>query len=139
MTDDFYRKLVDYRNSMRVALDQNIRILEVREGWARAEMTVTELQQNLLGTVHGGVLMTFADITASVSAWSYGIYTTTMNCSVNFLNPAVSVDRLWAEAQVEKRGKKTVVSRVVLTDPEGTMILTASFTLYNLDRPIELD
>lgn len=139
MTDDFYNKLVDYRNRMRVALDQNIRILEIREGLARGEMTVTELQQNLLGTVHGGVLMTFADITASVSAWSYGIYTTTMNCSVNFLNPAANVDRLWAEAQVEKRGRQTVVSRVVVTDPEEKVILTSSFTLYSLDRPIELD
>lgn len=139
MNEEFYRKLIDYRNSMGLARNLGIRVLEVREGFARAELTVSEAHVNLIGTVHGGILMTFADIVASVAAWSYGIYTTTMNCSVNFLNAASHVDRLRAEARVEKHGRRSVVARVVLTDPEDTVILTGSFTLFSLDKPIVFD
>ena len=62
-----------------------------------------------------------------------------MNCSVNFLNAASHVDRLRAEARVEKHGRRSVVARVVLTDPEDTVILTGSFTLFSLDKPIVFD
>ena len=135
----FYDKLLTYRNSMGLARDLGIRLLEVREGYVRGEMLVTASQQNLIGSVHGGILMTFADIVGAAAAWSYGTYTTTMNCSVNFLNAAIDVDRLYAEAQVEKRGKQTIVTRVVITDTLDRKILVSTFSFFSLGTPIELD
>ncbi len=135
----FYDKLLAYRNSMGLARDMGIRILEIREGYAKSEMLIHASQQNLIGSVHGGILMTFADIVGAAAAWSYGTYTTTMSCSVNFLNAAMNVDRLWAEAQVEKRGKQTIVARVVITDSTGRKILVSTFSFFSLGKPIELD
>lgn len=135
----FYDKLLAYRNNMGLVRDLGIRILEIREGYAKGEMRVVPSQQNLIGSVHGGILMTFADIAGAAAAWSYGEYTTTMNCSVNFLNAAIDVDRLYAEAQVEKRGKKTIVVRVVITDATGRKILVSTFSFFSLGNPIELD
>lgn len=102
----FYDKLLAYRNSMGLTRNMGIRILEIQEGYVKGEMLVSASQQNLIGSVHGGVLMTFADIVGAAAAWSYGEYTTTMNCSVNFLNAATDVDRLYAEAEVKNTGQK---------------------------------
>lgn len=135
----FYEKLLTYRNSMGLARELGIHISEIQEGYARGVLQVTASQQNLIGAVHGGILMTFADIVGATSAWSYGEYTTTMNCSVNFLNAAIAVNQLYAEAKVEKRGKKIIVTRVVITDSKGKKFLVSSFNFFNLGKPIELN
>lgn len=131
----FYDKLLAYRNSMGLTRNMGIRILEIQEGYVKGEMLVSASQQNLIGSVHGGVLMTFADIVGAAAAWSYGEYTTTMNCSVNFLNAATDVDRLYAEAEVEKHGKKTIVTRVVIKDVSGKKILVSTFQFFQSGNP----
>ena len=133
---NFYEKLLEYRNGMPVARSQNIRTVELREGYARGVMTISEDQQNLIGSVHGGILMTFADTIGGSAAYSYGEYATTLSCSVNFLNAALDAKRLFAEAVVEKRGRRTMVIRVVITDESEKKLLVSSFTFFNMEKKI---
>lgn len=66
---------------------------KITEGHAWAELTVQPNQQNLIGSVHGGILMTFADVVAAAATWSYGSHITTQECSIHFLNAAIHVDQ----------------------------------------------
>lgn len=135
---DFYTKLMEYRNRQGMAAEIGARIIEITEGHAKAELTVQPNQQNLIGSVHGGILMTFADVVAAAAAWSYGNHITTQECSIHFLNAAIHVDKLYAEGIVEKRGKRIFVVRVEITDPTGRKILTSTFSLFNLGKPLEV-
>ena len=68
----FYEKLIDYRNRQGMAPQIGAQMTKITEGHAWAELTVQPNQQNLIGSVHGGILMTFADVVAAAAAWSYG-------------------------------------------------------------------
>ena len=48
------------------------------------------------------------------------------------------VDKLLAEGIVEKRGKRIFVVRVEITDPAGRKILTSTFSLFNLGKPLKV-
>ena len=115
----FYEKLIDYRNRQGMAPQIGAQMTKITEGHAWAELTVQPNQQNLIGSVHGGILMTFADVVAAAAAWSYGSHITTQECSIHFLNAAIHVDKLLAEGIVEKHGKRIFVVRVEITDPTG--------------------
>ena len=71
---------------------------KITEGHAWAELTVQPpTSRTLIGSVHGGILMTFADVVAAAAAWPYGSHITTQECSIHFLNAAIHVDKLLAE------------------------------------------
>ena len=133
----FFEALKDYRNKMPIARAMQIVTEEIREGYARSVMEVEGDQKNLIGSVHGGALMTLADITAAAAAWSYGWSATTLSCSMQFLNAAREDRRLIAEGSVEKHGKKTQVVRVVISNEAGKKIAVASLIFFNLDQIIE--
>lgn len=135
---DFYTKLMEYRNRQGMAAEIGARMTQITEGHAWAELTVQPKHQNLIGSVHGGILMTFADVVAAAAAWSYGNHITTQECSIHFLNAAIHVDKLYAEGIVEKQGKRIFVVRVEITDPTGRKILTSTFSLFNLGTPLEV-
>ncbi len=134
----FYEKLIDYRNRQGMAPQIGAQMTKITEGHAWAELTVQPNQQNLIGSVHGGILMTFADVVATAAAWSYGSHITTQECSIHFLNAAIHVDKLLAEGIVEKRGKRIFVVRVEIADPAGRKILTSTFSLFNLGKPLKV-
>ena len=134
----FYEKLIDYRNRQGMAPQIGAQMTKITEGHAWAELTVQPNQQNLIGSVHGGILMTFADVVAAAAAWSYGSHITTQEGSIHFLNAAIHVDKLLAEGIVEKHGKRIFVVRVEITDPTGRKILTSTFSLFNLGKPLKV-
>lgn len=134
----FYEKLIDYRNRQGMAPQIGAQMTKITEGHAWAELTVQPNQQNLIGSVHGGILMTFADVVAAAATWSYGSHITTQECSIHFLNAAIHVDKLLAESIVEKHGKRIFVVRVEITDPTGRKILTSTFSLFNLGKPLKV-
>ena len=56
-------KLMDYLNvTDRFANGSGARLTEVREGYARAELTVEERHLNAVGVCQGGALFTLADL-----------------------------------------------------------------------------
>ena len=59
--------------------------LEVREGYALTQLDVRPEFINLQGTIHGGVLLTLADVTGGTSACSYGNIVATVDNSYHFL------------------------------------------------------
>ena len=61
---------MDYEKLCRIRNEQNafgnlvgVKIVEIREGYARAELEVTPELSNPIGSLHGGCLFTMADVT----------------------------------------------------------------------------
>lgn len=71
--------MVDY-NALKERLNKEdrfcayngIRLTEIREGYAEAELTVTEHSLNGLGIVQGGALFTLCDLAFAGASNSYG-------------------------------------------------------------------
>jgi len=81
----------------RFAKSIGARLTEIREGYARAELTVQEHHLNGGGVCQGGVMYTLADLTFAAVANSHGTLTLGISNTVTFLKSAQLGDHLTAE------------------------------------------
>ncbi len=110
----------------------NIRIEEVKDGYARLTMSVEEKHLQFLKTVHGGAIASLAD---SAAAWatlgSSGLETVpvTVEMKINFLTPVKS-GCLIAEARIVHVGKTISLSDVEVRDEKGKLVGKSLVTYY---------
>jgi acyl-CoA thioesterase len=82
----------------RFAARNNIELLEVGNGNARAKMTLHSHHLNGLGTVHGGAIFTLADFAFAAACNSHGTVSVALNVSITFMK-AATTGTLWADAR----------------------------------------
>ena len=139
MQEEYYQKLVEYRNDRnRFAVDNGIIITKISEGYAEVELTPQPHHLNPVGSVHGGCLFTLADACCSSAATSYGMLITTMDASMNFLRPGLNCKKLIARGRILKRGRRASVAQAEIYDQNEVLLATATFTSMSLDKPVEL-
>ena len=85
----------------RFAANNGIQLTEVREGYAKAEMTVEECHLNGGGVCQGGAIFTLVDLAFAAVCNSHGLLTFGINNSICFLRSARLEDHLIAEAYTQ--------------------------------------
>ena len=134
-----FEKLAAYRNAHNpFARKLGIHLEEIRQGYARAVKTVEPEEANPVGVTHGGVYFTLADVVCGAASSSKGYMTVTVNALYNFLRSAKVVDRLIAEGREIKHGRTVNVYEARITDQDGALLGTGTFTFYQLDQKIPL-
>jgi acyl-CoA thioesterase len=78
--------------------DLGMSLDEVRPGYARLRMTVTEAMVQGHGTAHGGYVFTLADSAFAFACNSYGTPAVAAHCDISFITPVHAGDLLEAEA-----------------------------------------
>lgn len=133
-----FEKLKELRN---VGFNKAVGVVmtEISEGYAKAEIEIGPQHINPIGSVHGGVLFTIADITAGAAATSRGRYMTTMSSNMNFLRPAINCKKLYGETREIKLGKQVCVYEVTITDDAGREIAIATVTFHCISRTSGVD
>ncbi len=109
----------------RYARLSGIRLTEVSEGYAQAELEISETQLNSVDTVHGGAIFTLADFVFAVASNSYGTLAMGINSSISFFK-AVKRGTLTAEAQELSIHHKLASYAVRVTDQDNDLV--AHFT-----------
>ncbi|GIW47266.1 MAG: thioesterase [Deltaproteobacteria bacterium] len=97
-----------------------IRVVEVREGYAKLCMPFDNKLTQPYGIVHGGALFSLADSAGAVAVASLvGLDKrfVTVEMKINFLNP-VREDVMEANAKVVKKGKTIAVSDICVENKE---------------------
>ncbi len=133
-----YEKLKELRY-MGFVKEVGFKTLEIREGYARGELVLTEQHGNPIGSVHGGVYFTIADNIGGAAATSRGRYVTTVSGEIHYLRPAIESKKLIAETREVKAGKNLCIYEVLITDETGRELAVATMTYQYLDRRVELD
>ena len=105
----------------RFAARNDIELLEVRPGFARAKMTVQPHHWNGLGTVQGGAIFTLADFAFAAASNSHGTVAVAVNVSISFLQ-AGREGQLWAEAREISRNPKLGTYTVEVRNDAGELI-----------------
>jgi len=89
--------------------------------------------RNPYGMVHGGALYTMADDSAGTAAHGDGRHYVTQHGDLHFLdNRAHGTIR--AAGQVRHRGRSTVLVDVEITDENGALLATGTFSYFCVDR-----
>lgn len=102
------------------ALD--MRVLEVRSGYARMDMMVTAAMVNGHGSCHGGYIFTLADSAFAYACNSHGQRAVAQHCTVTYVSPGRLGSRLVAEAQERSRQERSGIYDVTVRDEQGTVI-----------------
>lgn len=82
----------------RVSDALGIKLIEVRPGYARMQMSVREDMVNLHGTAHGGMVFTLADSAFAYACNSHNKVAVASSCNIDFLRPAHLGETLAATA-----------------------------------------
>lgn len=134
-----YQKLKDTRNSTNpYAKRLGMWVEEIREGYARVTKTVGADDLNPVNVPHGGVYFSMADTASGSAMASHGYYAVTVNVSYNFLRSGHVGDVFTAEAREIKSGNTLSVFDVQITNQDGVLLGTGTFTFYRLNKKIEL-
>ncbi|MBQ9155670.1 MAG: PaaI family thioesterase [Eubacterium sp.] len=138
MTNQSFEKIKRYRNSYHGASEYiGIKILDVNEGWAKAELEIKPYHLNPIGSVHGGVLFALADSVGGAAAWSRGQLVTTSNGSIEYLNAGRGAKKIFAEASELKAGKNLLTYDVKITNEENKLLCHVTLQYFSLHRSLE--
>ena len=90
----------------RFAKTNGIQLTEIREGYAKAEMTVEERHLNGGNVCQGGAIFTLADLAIAAVMNSHGLLTLGIENQVTYVSSALLGDHLIAEAVETVNHKK---------------------------------
>jgi len=123
----------------RFALAAGIQLTEVREGYARAEMTVTQEHLNAGGVCQGGALFTLADLAFAAMSNSHGRLTYGLENTITFLHSAFEGDHLVAEAVEVLNHHKIPYCEMKITNQKGQLISTMTGIAYRKDHSMDFE
>ena len=111
-------------------------IIEVREGYARAEMELQPFHLNGARTVHGGALFTLADFAFAAASNSRGQLALSINASISIFKGAQR-GRLIAEAREVSTSPKLASFEVSVRNEAGDLLATFQGMVYQKSVSLE--
>ena len=130
-------EIKEYLNTCdRVCVANDMKITVLEEGYAEAEMPISEDKLNGLNVVQGGAIYTLADF---AFAGASNANKDDRRCigsatSINYIRPG-SGTKLKAVAKIIHAGKKTCLSSVEVFNDQNKLVATATFQGFMLDHP----
>ena len=112
--------------------------MEARTGYAKVEMTVSDMHLNGGGTCQGGAIFTLADLAFAVCVNSHGLLTVSLSSNISFPHAPRLGDVLTAEAVEVFDHPKVPCCRVDIRDQNGNLVATFSGQAYRKNVPLPL-
>ena len=136
-----YQKLADYRNQANpFAQYVGIVTTKIEKGYAEVELELRPEHLNSVGIIHGGVMLTLADVVTGSATLSYGYHAVTSSGEYHYLYPGAGLEKVTAVARCIKSGKTLMVFDVEVYGKEGKVLGKGTFTTYRLaDKPVILE
>lgn len=118
-----------------------IKLKEVGEGSAIAELDIKDYMLNSHGTVHGAIIFSIADYVFAAACNSYGRTAVGLSTNVNFMAPGQKGSCLVATATEEKRNYRTSWYKVKV-ESNGVLLATMEAVAYRKDHyfvPVKME
>ena len=113
--------------------ENGILVTHVEPGLARGELRAGPNSVNPHGMIHGGALATLADTVGGNCACARGRSCVTASQSMEFLRPAEG-PYITCVATPKKEGHTLSVIQVELSNAEGKLVATGTFTFFMMDQ-----
>ena len=131
------KELAKSRNAKNVFCNRlGIQIQDIAPGRAVVVKTVGPEDVNPLGIPHGGVYFSMADTACGTAMATHGYAAVTMDANYHFLKSAAVGDTLTAESFEVRSGRTIGGYDVRITNQDGTLLGTGTFTFYRLDQKL---
>ncbi|MDO3389910.1 hotdog fold thioesterase [Bacteroides sp. ET489] len=120
---DFFKNDLFARNA-------GVELLEVKEGYAKARLTITADHLNAGNRTQGGAIFTLADLALAAAANSHGTLAVSLSSNITFLRSSGPGDTLYAEARERYIGRTTGYYQIDVTNQEGKLIATFESSVF---------
>ena len=123
-------------NEDRFAKGIGAQLTELREGYARAELTVETRHLNGAGVCQGGVLYTLADLAFAGVANSRNVLTLGINNNITCIQSAQAGDRLIAECREVVDHHRLPYCDIQVRKADGTVVAVMTGLGYRMNKPL---
>ncbi len=113
----------------RFAAHNDITLLELRPGYAKAELIISDKHLNGVDITHGGAIFTLADLAFAVASNSHGTVAVGVSATISYLK-ATNHGTLTAEAREVAINPKLATYQVDVRDQNGELIAIFQGTVY---------
>jgi acyl-CoA thioesterase len=120
----------------RAAQALQISVDEVRFGYARCSMTVTEQMLNGHDLCHGGYLFMLADTAFAYACNARNAVNVALSATISFNAPARAGDRLVAVAEERTKANRTGTYDVTVSGARGTIHALFRGTSYQVNAKV---
>jgi uncharacterized protein (TIGR00369 family) len=114
-------------------------IADIREGESVVTMFVTHKHTNARGVIHGGALVSLADMAMGLACHSFARRVVTLDLNISFTHRAKEGDTVKAFSTVIHCGKTTMVVEGSITDGVGKLLAKARGTFFVIGHYTEND
>ncbi len=118
------------------ATSAGIELVEIQEGYAKAELKIGPQHLNAGGRTQGGAVFTLADLALAAAANSYGTMAVSLSSNITFLRASGTGDTLTAEARERYTGRSTGHYQIDVTNQEGTLIATFESSVFRKEQKL---
>ena len=111
---------------------------EIRPGYARVSLTVTESMLNFHGITHGSIVFGVGDLAFSAACNAHGQVTVALDMTISFLRAGKAGDHLVAEAKEVSLGSKTGLYEITVTETtRNELVARIQATAYRKKDKVE--
>jgi len=114
-----------------------MKLVELREEYSKVELTIDEKSKNYMGSMHGGLLYTMADVAAGTAVVYCGKQGVTLNAHTEYIKPAL-YGKVIAEGKLISPGKTIKRCEVVIHAQDKTLYCKSYITMFTTDKDIIL-
>ena len=123
----------------RFAQSIGAQLTEVREGYAKAELTVEERHLNGAGVCQGGVMYTLADLAFAAVANCHGTLTLGISNTVTFLKSAQLGDHITAECREIFDHHRLPYCDMQIRNQNGELLGSMTGLAYRVKKNFDFD
>ena len=107
-----------------------VELIEIREGYSKARLVITEEHLNAGHRTQGGALFTLADLALAAAANSHGALALSLSSTITFLRGSGPGDTLYAEARERYIGRTTGYYQIDITNQKGELVATFESSVF---------
>ena len=113
-----------------------IEFIELNKEHSLCRFKLKDAILNPYGFLHGGAVLSAADICAGVTACLCGYYVVTVSCNMNFLNPGANTEYIYCECERLRGGEHILVYDVKLKDDNGLILDSGEYSYFKTERKV---
>ncbi len=130
-------KIRNFFKKDRFAAHNDITLIELRPGYAKAEFTISNKHLNGVDITHGGAIFTLADLAFAVASNSHGTVAVGVSATISYLK-ATNQGTLTAEAKEVSINPKLATYQVDVRDENNELVAIFQGTVYRKKTNLEL-
>jgi len=113
-----------------------LKLVDLREGYAKVTMTFTPDMENIFGLAHGGAIFALIDEAFQLAGNAYGTIAVALNMNITYVSSPAPGSKLTAEAKEFSRTQKTSNYDIKVNDEQGNLIASCQALAYRKGKPL---